>query len=71
MSLRLALFSLLLIALLKQKTARPIHKLTFETTKKVINLASRQERCIKKIFMMEFENEKSAALSFSFKFYDR
>ena len=73
MSLRLALFSLLLIALLKQKTARPLKKLTFETTKEMVSfsLSTRKMHPKKKIFKMEFENEKSAALSFSFKFYDR
>ena len=39
MSLRLALFSLLLIALLKQKTARPLKKLTFETTKEMVSFS--------------------------------
>ena len=66
MSLRLALLSLLLFALFKQMTARPIKKLTFETTKQVVDLAFRQKDASKN-FMMEFENEKSAALSFSFK----
>ena len=67
MSLRLVLLSLLLFSLLKQMPARPIKKLTFESTKQVVDLASRQKRCIKKNFLMEFENEKSAALSLSLK----
>ena len=71
MSLRLALFSLLLIALLKQKTARPLKKLTFETTKEMVSFSLSTRKMHQKKFMMEFENEKSAALSFSLKFYNR
>ena len=66
MSLRLVLFSLLLVNF-KQMTARPLKKLTFETTKEMVSFSLSTRRMHPKNFMMEFENEKSAALSFSFK----
>ena len=67
MSLRLVLFSLLLVNF-KQMNARPIQKLTFETTKEMVSFSlSTRKMHQKKIFMMEFENEKSAALSLSLK----
>ena len=68
MSLRFVLFSLMLVLLVKQKTARPIRKLTFEKTNEMVSFSlSTRKMHQKKIFMMEFENEKSAALSLSLK----
>ena len=67
MSLRFVLFSLMLVLLVKQKTARPIRKLTFETTKEMVSFSLSTRKMHQKIFMMEFENEKSAALSLSLK----
>ena len=67
MSLRFVLFSLMLLLLVKQKTARPIRKLTFETTKEMVSFSLSTRKMHQKKFMMEFENEKSAALSFSLK----
>ena len=66
MSLRLVLFSLLLVNF-KQMTARPIRKLTFEKTNEMVSFSLSTRKMHQKNFMMEFENEKSAALSLSLK----
>ena len=67
MSLRFVLFSLMLVLLVKQKTARPIRKLTFEKTNEMVSFSLSTRKMHQKNFMMEFENEKSAALSLSLK----
>ena len=67
MSLRLVLFSLMLVLLFRQKTARPIRKLTFEKTNEMVSFSLSTRKMHQKNFMMEFENEKSAALSLSLK----
>ena len=71
MSLRLVLSSLLLVNF-KQMTARPLKKLTFETTKEMVSFSLSTRKMHQKIFYDGIWKRKICS-SFAFveKFYDR
>ena len=72
MSLRLVLFSLLLFTLLKQKTARPIQKLTFEKTKEMVSFSlSTRKMHQKKFYDGIWKRKICSSFAFVEKFYDR
>ena len=72
MSLRFVLFSLMLVLLVKQKTARPIRKLTFETTKEMVSFSlSTRKMHQKKFYDGIWKRKICSSFAFVEKFYDR
>ena len=70
MSLRLVLFSLLLVNF-QQMTARPIRKLTFEKTNEMVSFSLSTRKMHQKILWWNLKTKNLQLFRFRWKFYDR